>query len=101
MGLVLELNFKTYLNCFLLFAFLDEDTLDIYLGESRKLNKLINVLTNFHPQNRYPWEDPGITRPVDFLFLLRICKMDIEYFIIPNTSTFFRLSHFYQEFCVH
>ena len=41
MGLVLELNFKTYLNCFLLFAFLDEDTLDIYLGESRKLNKLI------------------------------------------------------------
>ena len=46
MGLVLELNFKTYLNCFLLFAFLDEDTLDIYLGESRKLNKLINVWTS-------------------------------------------------------
>ena len=46
MGLVLKLNFKTYLNCFLLFAFLDEDTLDIYLGESRKLNKLINVWTS-------------------------------------------------------
>ena len=45
MGLVLELNFKTDLN-FLLFAFLDEDTLDIYLGESRKLNKLINVWTS-------------------------------------------------------
>ena len=46
MGLVLELNFKTYLNCFLLFAFLDEDTLGIYLGESRKLNQLINVWTS-------------------------------------------------------
>ena len=46
MGLVVELNFKTYLNSFLLFALLDEDTLDIYLGESRKLNKLINVWTS-------------------------------------------------------
>ena len=45
MGLVLELNFKTDLNCFLSFAFLDEDALDIYLGESRKLNNLINVWT--------------------------------------------------------
>ena len=47
MGLVLELNFKTYLNCFLSFAFLDEDALDIYLGESRKLNNLINVGTRY------------------------------------------------------
>ena len=46
MGLIVELNFKTYLNSFLLFALLDEDTLDIYLGESRKLNKLINVWTS-------------------------------------------------------
>ena len=46
MGLVLKLNFKTYLSCFRFFAFLDEDTLDIYLGESRKLNKLINVWTS-------------------------------------------------------
>ena len=46
MGLDLELNFKTYLNCFLLFAFLEEDALDIYLGESRKLSKLINVWTS-------------------------------------------------------
>ena len=46
MGLVSELNFKTYLNCFLLFAFLDEDTLDISLAESRKLYKLINVWTS-------------------------------------------------------
>ena len=46
MGLVLELNFKTYLNCFLLFAFLDKDTLDISLAESRKLYKLINVWTS-------------------------------------------------------
>ena len=45
MRLVLELNFKTDLNCFLSFAFLDEDALDIYLGESRKLNNLINVWT--------------------------------------------------------
>ena len=43
---MVELNFKTYLNSFLLFALLDEDTLDIYLGESRKLNKLINVWTS-------------------------------------------------------
>ena len=47
MGLVLELNFKTDLNCFLSFAFLDEDALDIYLGESRKLNNLINVWTRY------------------------------------------------------
>ena len=47
MGLVLELNFKTDLNCFLSFAFLDEDVLDIYLGESRKLNNLINVWTRY------------------------------------------------------
>ena len=46
MGLVSELNFKTYLNCFLLFAFLTEDTLDIYLGEPRKFNKLINGWTS-------------------------------------------------------
>ena len=46
MGLVLQLNFNTYLNCLLLFAFVDEDKLDIYLGESRKLNKLINVWTS-------------------------------------------------------
>ena len=25
----------------------------------------------------------------------------VEYFIIPYTSTFIRLSHLYQEFCVH
>ena len=47
MGLVLQLNFNTYLNCLLLFAFVDEDKLDIYLGESRKLNKLINVWTSW------------------------------------------------------
>ena len=46
MGLVLQLNFNTYLNCLLLFAFVDEDKLDIYLVESRKLNKLINVWTS-------------------------------------------------------
>ena len=46
MGLVLQLNFNTYLNCLLLFAFVDEDKLDIYLGESRKLHKLINVWTS-------------------------------------------------------
>ena len=46
MGLFLQLNFNTYLNCLLLFAFVDEDKLDIYLGESRKLNKLINVWTS-------------------------------------------------------
>ena len=46
MGLVLQLNFNTYLNCLLLFAFVDEDKLDIYSGESRKLNKLINVWTS-------------------------------------------------------
>ena len=46
---------------------------------------------------------PGgnFTAPVAFLYLLRICKKYIEYFIIPNTSTFIRLSHLYQEFCVH
>ena len=46
MGLVLQLNVNTYLNCLLLFAFVDEDKFDIYLGESRKLNKLINVWTS-------------------------------------------------------
>ena len=60
MRLVLEQNFKTYLNHFLFFDFLDEDTLKIYVGESRKLNMLINVWTNLHRQSRYPWEHPGI-----------------------------------------
>ena len=60
MRLVLEQNFKTYLNHFLFFDFLDEDTIKIYVGESRKLNMLINVWTNLHQQNRYPWEHPGI-----------------------------------------
>ena len=60
MQLVLELNFKTYLIFFLLFVFLDDDALGVYLSESRKLNKLINVLTNLHQRNRYPCEHPGI-----------------------------------------
>ena len=60
MQLVLELNFKTYLIFFLLFVFLDDDALGVYLSESRKLNKLINVLTNLHQQNRYPCMHPGI-----------------------------------------
>ena len=38
---------------------------------------------------------------VGYLYLLRICKKYTEYFIIPNTPTFIRLSHLYQEFCVH
>ena len=28
-------------------------------------------------------------------------QVQVEYFIIPYTSTFIRLSHLYQEFCVH
>ena len=28
-------------------------------------------------------------------------KCKFEYFIIPYTSTFIRLSHWYQEICVH
>ena len=28
-------------------------------------------------------------------------QAQVEYFIIPYTSTFIRLSHLYQEFCVH
>ena len=38
---------------------------------------------------------------VGYLYLLRICNKYTEYFIIPNTPTFIRLSHLYQEFCVH
>ena len=30
-----------------------------------------------------------------------ISQVLVEYFIFPQTSTFIRLSHFYQEFCVH
>ena len=51
MQLVLELNIKTYRIFFLLFAFLNDDALGVYLSESRKRNKLINVLTNLHQQN--------------------------------------------------
>ena len=28
-------------------------------------------------------------------------QVQVEYFIIPYTSTFIRLSYLYQEFCVH
>ena len=28
-------------------------------------------------------------------------QVQVEYFIFPQTSTFIRSSHFYQEFCVH
>ena len=28
-------------------------------------------------------------------------QVKVEYFINPYTSTFIRLSHLYQEFCVH
>ena len=28
-------------------------------------------------------------------------QVEVEYFIIPYTSTFFRLSDLHQEFCVH
>ena len=46
---------------------------------------------------------PGgnFTPCIGFLYILRICKKYIEYFIIPISSTFIRLSHLYQEFCVH
>ena len=30
-----------------------------------------------------------------------ISQVQVEYFIFPQTSTFIRLSHSYQEFCVH
>ena len=29
------------------------------------------------------------------------CQVYVEYFIIPYTFTFIRLSHLYQEFCAH
>ena len=30
-----------------------------------------------------------------------ISQLQVEYFIFPQTSTFIRFSHFYQEFCAH
>ena len=74
MGLVFELNFKTYLNSFLLFALLDEDTLDIYLAESRRLYKLINVCTSCMDKI-----DIGGSTLVIILFTFSLLKTLIEY----------------------
>ena len=85
--------------------FLRSSILWIWMVEWRNIFQFERVLFDKKCNKYYNFVNPNLgcnfTPPVGFLYLLKICKKYIEYFIIPNTSTFIRLSHLYQEFYVH
>ena len=77
--------------------FLQSNILWIWMVEWRNIFQFERVLFDKKCNKYYVFFNPKLggnfSPPAGFLYLLRIFKKYIEYFIISNTSTFIRLSH--------